>query len=579
MHNITQPILPGLQPPGTGPFVLTSDGIAVASLSPQECSLYPSLFKMALGAKAIQTSSVIPAAVAANFLKRSGLSKKQLHDIWTLADPDDAGFLTPDGFYKACRLVAHAQCGSFSITPDLLSAEPQSLPYFENADGGPDAEWKVSESEIRRYADLYRREGGTHKLDGSDARALLLKSGLSTSELCDVWDLADADKDGKLTFGEFIVVMQLVSKIRDGKAFLPPDLPKALAEYLKTPLPESPSAVPTSDTPQVPSSLPVSEPTPRVASEPLITSRPVANIGFGSTERSSPLEARTPAFPASPSMAMADRELAAEQRSVADAFGRHQQFRKQALDGRSRLESLRQEAKTTEIELVSADHQVQRTQDQILSLQQQIAEAEDELDTFRREAGQTALGGDVLAAVSAIRESIGEDEREVLELRAKIERIQREKIDLQSTFSVLKEKKRQADQDRNLLIVALESDRAKLVSVRAERLQLWEQRHQLTRELTTKTFDQLNTQHGLRTGVLPSSAALVTSPVRVQAGRDRKGVRAETTSQPAPLHSANGAVWSRFGAGEAGFSDPVAGAFGGNDGADSPQFGTGPFQR
>jgi hypothetical protein len=105
----------------------------------------------------------------------------------------------------------------------------------------------------------------------------------------------------------------------------------------------------------------------------------------------------------------------------------------------------------------------------------------------------------------------------------------------------LTEKKRQGDQDRNLMLVGLENERAKLVAVRAERLQLWEQRHQVTRELTTKTFDQLAGANVGKGVVIPSSAADM-SPKRPM--RDRKGVKADSSA--APEWNSN-PQWSPFG--------------------------------
>ena len=534
MNNITQPVLPGLQPVGSGPIVLTSNGVPAATLSPQEFLLYSSLFKIALGPKAIQTESTIPAATAANFLKRSGLSKKLLHDIWCIADPTDSGFLTAEGFYKACRLVGHAQCGSTSVTADLICQEPPSLPFFEGSDNGPEGLWKPSESEMKTFATLFEKEGGSSKMDGSDARALLLRSGLSHSELCDIWDLADTDRDGKLMFGEFVAAMVLVSRVRDGKAFIPPQLPGPLKELLNITLSDASST------------YKVAPPTvllPPSAKEPV--------MGFGSERPpTSPFVREMETSPrmrpesvVKPEPTLLDQELVMERRGLTESFGRNRELRKQVIEGRARLASIKEDAKKIEIELVSADAEAQRVGDQILSLKHQIAETEDELETFRREAGQAVLyaGGtnsDVVQAVASIRESVGESEREVMELRAQIERVQREKIDLQSNLSVLQEKKRQSDQDRNLMIVGLENERAKLVAVRAERLKLWEQRHQLTRELTTKTFEQMNPKVAQSGLILPSTASL--SPAKSGLVRDRKGVKAESVSPP---HTE---TWSQF---------------------------------
>ena len=562
MNNITQPVLPGLQPHGSGPIILTADGLPVANLSPQEALLYPSLFRLALGPKAIQTDTTIPAPKAAAFLKRSGLNKKQLHDIWTLADPSDVGYLTSEGFFKACRLVGHAQCGSSIITPDLLSQEPPSLPFFEGSENGVDAVWNVSDTELQTFAEIYRKEGGSAKLDGTDARSLLLKSGLSNSELCDIWDLADTDKDGKLTFGEFVVAMTIVSRVREGKAFIPPSIPAPLQQFLNMRVPEPGSAF------QTLTSLIATSPEP-----------PTLNLGFGMDKATtSPVAEQRPvsprALPPRSESTLLEKEHAMERRELDQTILRTRQIRKQVIEGRERLFALKEDAKKVEIDLISADHDVERLQDQILSLQQQITEAEDDLDTFRREAGVSVLpeaNGDVLAAVAKVREAVVQDEQEVLELRAQLERVQREKDDLNSMLAVLQEKKRQADQDRNLMLVGLENERAKLVAVRAERLKLWEHRHQLTRELTTATFDQLNAsmKQFPSSGVLPSAVGAF-SPSRPNQVRDRKGVKADSAMTASPPQDTKG--WSQFGTGEP-FKDPVAGAFS-TQASPMPSFGS-----
>ena len=343
MDNITQGILPGLQPTGTGTILLMAGDIAIGPLSPQEHSQYSTLFKLALGGKNLKTSTSIPGSLAANFLKRSRLSKKQLHDIWCLADLENNGSLSPNAFYKACRLVAHAQSGNQVISEDLLGMEPRNLPDFDS--GESENMWKLSDSEIQRYADLYLHEGGATKLDGTDARALLVRSGLTSSELCDIWDLGDVDKDGKLTFGEFLVVMQLVSKVRDGSAFVPPELPPVLKEYLTAKLP-----TPLPSTPHLGSTSPEDQPAPNLT----------VSGAFGTSERfkqDAPVGEASMEFMASASKLSSQHYLNSIEN---ESESRRRQFRRQANDGRSRLESLREEARKAELALVNSDHQVER---------------------------------------------------------------------------------------------------------------------------------------------------------------------------------------------------------------------------
>jgi len=63
-------------------------------------------------------------------------------------------------------------------------------------------------------------------LTGSQARPVLLQSGLSTKVLAKVWQLADRDKDGKLTAKEFALAKWLIKVFPDG--VLPDVLPRDL---------------------------------------------------------------------------------------------------------------------------------------------------------------------------------------------------------------------------------------------------------------------------------------------------------------------------------------------------------------
>ncbi|EKX32011.1 hypothetical protein GUITHDRAFT_82655, partial [Guillardia theta CCMP2712] len=60
-------------------------------------------------------------------------------------------------------------------------------------------------------------EGRTGYLDGRQAKQLLMQSGLSTSTLRLVWDLADESKDGKLDAHEFAIAQHLMGMARREK--------------------------------------------------------------------------------------------------------------------------------------------------------------------------------------------------------------------------------------------------------------------------------------------------------------------------------------------------------------------------
>ena len=64
-------------------------------------------------------------------------------------------------------------------------------------------------------------------LTGVEARALLVHTGLPQPILAQIWNLADFDKDGKLTCEEFCIAMHLADLVKAG-VILPPKLPVEL---------------------------------------------------------------------------------------------------------------------------------------------------------------------------------------------------------------------------------------------------------------------------------------------------------------------------------------------------------------
>jgi hypothetical protein len=99
-------------------------------ITPQEQYSYSLYFRM------FDTyhKGVIDAVTASTVMTRSGLDRKTLHDIWALADCNNEGFLSQEAFFVALRLIAHAQSGITSITPELISLPPSMLPTFEGFD-------------------------------------------------------------------------------------------------------------------------------------------------------------------------------------------------------------------------------------------------------------------------------------------------------------------------------------------------------------------------------------------------------------------------------------------------------------
>ena len=62
---------------------------------------------------------------------------------------------------------------------------------------------------------------------GSEVSPVFAKTGLHTGTLAKIWQLADLDKDGRLSCEEFVVAMHLAEKVKSGLP-LPRVLPAEL---------------------------------------------------------------------------------------------------------------------------------------------------------------------------------------------------------------------------------------------------------------------------------------------------------------------------------------------------------------
>lgn len=113
----------------------------------------------------------------------------------------------------------------FDKPPNNKNFEIDENP-FEDGNGA----WALSEF-IPLYQESFnsRQQGGY--ITGKDAKDIMMASGIPATTLRKVWDLADVDKDGKLSLHEFVIAMFLTSKVKEGHELpvildsdmLPPD--------------------------------------------------------------------------------------------------------------------------------------------------------------------------------------------------------------------------------------------------------------------------------------------------------------------------------------------------------------------
>ncbi|PWN37671.1 uncharacterized protein FA14DRAFT_159612 [Meira miltonrushii] len=225
-------------------------------LTPGERGAYGHFFALADP----QSTGVVSGNSAVSFFALSGLPSPVLGSIWTFADKDNNGFLTPADFSTALRLIGHAQSGKV-VTEDLIQ-QPGPLPTFKGitlpphlaapgistpnrssstiqpqATGGAFGSQPGSATEIRpddraRYTRIFAGAGPQHGLlDGEKAKEIFVKSKLPFDKLGAIWTLADTKARGKLDLTDFIIGMHFIQSTMNGSlSSIPTTLPAGLYE-------------------------------------------------------------------------------------------------------------------------------------------------------------------------------------------------------------------------------------------------------------------------------------------------------------------------------------------------------------
>ncbi|KAJ9113631.1 hypothetical protein QFC22_005939 [Naganishia vaughanmartiniae] len=231
--------------------------------SPQEQAYYNKLFDVVDKEKL----GVLPGDASITFLLTSGLPQRTLGEIWALCDPNNTGYLTRDGWWKACRLIGWAQKGE-PIKAELTSRSG-AFPRFDGQDPPPSTTAPVSSmtpqltgagsatahppltpADRTQFTRLFVSSNPVNGLlPATQAQTIFIKSGLPTETLAQIWNLADTQQRGSLDLPDFILAMYFIQHTMAG-AFksLPPVLPAGLYEQASggrpkpPPLPTSPIA-------------------------------------------------------------------------------------------------------------------------------------------------------------------------------------------------------------------------------------------------------------------------------------------------------------------------------------------------
>ena len=92
--------------------------------------------------------------------------------------------------------------------------------------------WSMSKDQQEYYGKQFRSllesNGDITKVSGAVAKEFFVRSKLTSSELANIWQLADIDKDGSLNLAEFSIAMHLVVLRKKACVDVPSTLPKSL---------------------------------------------------------------------------------------------------------------------------------------------------------------------------------------------------------------------------------------------------------------------------------------------------------------------------------------------------------------
>ncbi|KAJ6539024.1 hypothetical protein B0H19DRAFT_1176771 [Mycena capillaripes] len=231
--------------------------ISPESMSP---TFTPSAEESALVAKLFARGEphklgVLTGEVALDLFSQTNLSVPVLSDIWSIADKDGRGWLSPTQTAVAVRLIGWAQVG-VKATPDLLE-KPGPLAKIPDApSAGPS---RIASSVIpsitpvdkAKFHRLFLSSGPVDGLiDGDKARGIFSKSKLSDEQLSQIWELSDTEHRNALDSKGFTIALHLIQGLMNNRfsvvpAFLSDELYEQAAAAVTEPL--SPlSPIPTS---------------------------------------------------------------------------------------------------------------------------------------------------------------------------------------------------------------------------------------------------------------------------------------------------------------------------------------------
>ena len=205
-------------------------------LTQEEKGYYSNLFQLVDD----QNFGKLKAKDAANFMKKSGLSKDILKNIYLIASQSSKQFLEKDEFYVALRLIALAQNNMPYNAQAIITNKPlPPLPNFNLkkdflADDDNLFEMRDDEKvKYKRFFDI-NKDGNNDNISARKAIQMWRSTGADDNVIKKVADvLKPNETKGFLNLREFQVATHLINL--SDKHEIPTHLPNNLRKYLGRP--------------------------------------------------------------------------------------------------------------------------------------------------------------------------------------------------------------------------------------------------------------------------------------------------------------------------------------------------------
>uniref|UniRef100_A0A7S1F2I0 EH domain-containing protein n=1 Tax=Noctiluca scintillans TaxID=2966 RepID=A0A7S1F2I0_NOCSC len=194
-----------------------------------------------------------------------------------------------------------------------------------------------------------------------------------------------------------------------------------------------------------------------------------------------------------------------ERRELKRLVERRRDCDRQHHEYQQRLNESLEQRRKVQTEVAAQQRHVAHLQEELRYLDSEVREAEDDLAVLREssgiQGGSDRLGADpymsrdeerhdVLSKVRSEQEMLLRDQREIHNIRTKIKALHEEKLACQTYHDDVLEKRRVAENDRGMMLTAIETERAKVGSLRSDRITMWEERCDLEHALRNLQQEQ-----------------------------------------------------------------------------------------